>query len=587
METILVDIIPPLLQTLVDRIRQSCSLDAEKGSLGEEIKAIELASDAFNTCTARALSSLRRRQNQLTSVHRLPNEILSLIFVLAIEHKHNSSPSNHRPIRISGVCRRWRAVALGTPRLWTCIDVAGPPNMMETFFNRSGNAPLHISATMGRDPDREKDNAFYWSQHSSRWTSLALFGYDATRASKIWEWAGQAAPSLEALKVYMKGYGAPGSNPVDLFKGNVPPRLHRITLVGFYLPLTNSMFTNLTKLHLGRMLDCPGTYIVDLLQAVRASPCLEELRVEDVNPALGSATWDELALGAPSNIDLPHLQRLSLLLLEAGVVQFILARVTIPPRANLKIDMDGVPRDQDLSHIFPPRPTNLRNLQSIDMLTFASSDDRHHCVVLGGVTTDVDGGNPASLLSIGIRGVHSSGPVQKIMSSLGPTLSLMPVRLFSLEQFSSRKWSVNTLLDMLNHYPSIDALFFHSCHPKFVEALTVTSSNHPCPGLRLLGLTECAISDDALISTARSRTQRNEDACPPGVRLEHLCLSDSHGGSTAVREALSLLLEISLYSGTPLAVYVPKLAPPPTDGSGQLRRSCAQDHFGDVHGLKL
>ncbi|KDQ15789.1 hypothetical protein BOTBODRAFT_272797 [Botryobasidium botryosum FD-172 SS1] len=156
-ESIVAEIVPPFVQTPTDRIRQSCGIHAEYESL---IEALQPASNARNT---NALSALRYRQNQLAPVNRLPSEILLLIFASAIEpaHDHKYSPTGCHPICISGVCQRWRAVALGVPQLWACIDARGPRSLRDILASRSGNVPLHISVGLSKDPAIEDDRVAY------------------------------------------------------------------------------------------------------------------------------------------------------------------------------------------------------------------------------------------------------------------------------------------------------------------------------------------------------------------------------------------------------------------------------------------
>jgi len=243
---------------------------------------------------------------------------------------------------------------------------------------------------------------------------------------------------------------------------------------------------------------------------------------------------DDLSRSAPRDIDLPHLESLSLIFMDGWAVQFILARIITPLHLALKLELQGLQPDQDLRHIFPPNPTNLRNLQNIDLFIFCPNDCRDLCEAQGH-SADLR----VPTLSIIIHGGRGNGPVQRIMSSLGPALSVMPLRAFALQRYSSRKWSASTLFRMFDHFPSIQLLSFRDCHPKFLQALAVSPSHHPCPRLRILKITDCIVPDKTLISIVRSRTKHNKDIQPPATHLKCLRLYGSLNKSTDVITVLS------------------------------------------------
>ncbi|KIO09699.1 hypothetical protein M404DRAFT_53135, partial [Pisolithus tinctorius Marx 270] len=56
----------------------------------------------------------------LSPVARLPNEILALIFLHAIQSPAPNSALLSQLV-ISSVCRAWRTVALSTPEYWATI----------------------------------------------------------------------------------------------------------------------------------------------------------------------------------------------------------------------------------------------------------------------------------------------------------------------------------------------------------------------------------------------------------------------------------------------------------------------------------
>lgn len=76
----------------------------------------------------------------------LPTELLSLIF----EYMRDTSEITRTPIghHVSQVCRRWREIALVTPKCWSDIHIADAGiaiPLLETWLDRSKTLPLRIS----------------------------------------------------------------------------------------------------------------------------------------------------------------------------------------------------------------------------------------------------------------------------------------------------------------------------------------------------------------------------------------------------------------------------------------------------------
>ncbi|KII90530.1 hypothetical protein PLICRDRAFT_173931 [Plicaturopsis crispa FD-325 SS-3] len=92
-------------------------------------------------------------------------------------------------LKLGQVCRRWRAVALSTPRLWSTIHLstnrkylpAEPQRLLEVWLERSQPLPLSLSLKLGDHfgptaGDGRRDAARSWvdllTAHSERWEIL-------------------------------------------------------------------------------------------------------------------------------------------------------------------------------------------------------------------------------------------------------------------------------------------------------------------------------------------------------------------------------------------------------------------------------
>ncbi|TFK78924.1 hypothetical protein K466DRAFT_506496, partial [Polyporus arcularius HHB13444] len=97
--------------------------------------------------------AVRTQCNLTSAVHKLPPEIVLLIFDLvrhetAREAGHAtvelSAAGNCSLVSLTHVCRRWRAVALDCPALWT--GIVSRSSSAETFVQRACDMPLSVAA---------------------------------------------------------------------------------------------------------------------------------------------------------------------------------------------------------------------------------------------------------------------------------------------------------------------------------------------------------------------------------------------------------------------------------------------------------
>ncbi|KAG1731773.1 hypothetical protein EDB19DRAFT_1318871 [Suillus lakei] len=69
--------------------------------------------------------SMNLHKRLVSALWRLPTEVLSQIFVYCLPDDHHLLPAPHlAPMLLTGICRRWRVVAMGTPSLWSRLSVS-------------------------------------------------------------------------------------------------------------------------------------------------------------------------------------------------------------------------------------------------------------------------------------------------------------------------------------------------------------------------------------------------------------------------------------------------------------------------------
>ncbi|KAJ2930329.1 hypothetical protein H1R20_g6784, partial [Candolleomyces eurysporus] len=153
------------LQCLVDERQKSVD------TLDREIEALTKRRDEH-------AKFVKEHSALLSPIRRVPNDILSLVFLACLPH---NSPSRrltrlsavHPALVVSHVCQRWRQLSFNTPLLWSIIDIGVPKppdsreyrlddamahwqwqmqvifEMTEFWISRSASCPLTLSFSGG------------------------------------------------------------------------------------------------------------------------------------------------------------------------------------------------------------------------------------------------------------------------------------------------------------------------------------------------------------------------------------------------------------------------------------------------------
>ncbi|KAF4623285.1 hypothetical protein D9613_001427 [Agrocybe pediades] len=125
----------------VVNVSQSLLTREEACSVCQDIKNLEQEADEASKTLANALTKLTNAKTTANYAHgtilgKLPNEIISLIFCATWDAMEPSlpersdgheEPQEERKLSIAlilaGVCRRWRAVALSLPQIWSDVHI--------------------------------------------------------------------------------------------------------------------------------------------------------------------------------------------------------------------------------------------------------------------------------------------------------------------------------------------------------------------------------------------------------------------------------------------------------------------------------
>ncbi|KAJ3834923.1 hypothetical protein EV361DRAFT_444002 [Lentinula raphanica] len=132
----------------------------------QHLRNIEEMARTLNHELIQARTDLAEHKALLSGVRRLPVEIMSEIFLQCLPEVDTSSviwspePSpDQAPLLLTQVCRNWRSIAIGTPRLWSTLSInasngsASHAEISKLWLDRSKKVPLTLSLLV-RSTDR-------------------------------------------------------------------------------------------------------------------------------------------------------------------------------------------------------------------------------------------------------------------------------------------------------------------------------------------------------------------------------------------------------------------------------------------------
>ncbi|KDQ09957.1 hypothetical protein BOTBODRAFT_36581 [Botryobasidium botryosum FD-172 SS1] len=503
-----------------------------------------------NAHMEKKISALQTRRNQLLPIHRLPDEVLSSIFVLAEGTRHNRTQPLHMrtPFVVSLVSKQWRAVALNTPTLWTTIDVITRP-ISEVFIDRSKSALLGIDLLWGPDccahdtvkhlpSERHRDTYSAHKRyitdvgrflsplipHANRWRSLRVQG---VRPGVLESLLSSPAPSLEILHVQATPFDADfdvSSLHGNLFAGHTPC-LRDLSLASVYQPLTSAIYHGLKDLDLG-WITYPNDSVGRLLHNLAMCPLLEHLTLSRIQFAPSEAS-DTTSL---ASFTLPCLQLAMFTHMDPGTLSAIFSSVRFPASILLKVTGEGDP-----STIFPSSmdfPSHLPAVSLIRRLRISGNLTAPHAGV-GEYSAPNHG-----LFNLEFRPSHQNDDTfpERVCRQILTHLPFQSISALTFQCLLDKYVSAATFASILEGLPTIASLALLSCSHTFLELLVCTTSSRLCPALSVLRISVSEITEASLIDLVISRRDTTDV-----TSLAHLLLSGCNGMED--EDALERILE--------------------------------------------
>ncbi|KAJ7617444.1 hypothetical protein DFH06DRAFT_1306823 [Mycena polygramma] len=338
------------------------------------------------------LKARRRKLSQYVADHealispirQLPSDVIGEIFMACIPSDQNPVMSAQTaPLLLGRICSEWRAITLSTPRLWSSIHIAEPPEslpqhvqdgclqLVKVWLARSGGLPLSIS--FHRTPSASPASSVFDTvmSFSPRWKHISLTGPVSETGINL---SRTAVPLLQTIAIsrYAAGNGPTGPETHDFFRGvNVRTVSLGTNTNPIQLPLP---WSQLTTLNLDRYYDPYGMSPVQIdLSSSTALRILAECgSLRECSLSLSSEA--EETVDAPSSVELPHLVSLKISASSRSVLQpdDPLDRLLLPQLRSFILkgyhrDPDGVP--------YPTLIANATKIQRVeaDVMLFTAA----------------------------------------------------------------------------------------------------------------------------------------------------------------------------------------------------------------------
>ena len=363
------------------------AIDVEKKSIPNALSSAETRTwiDCKMRNLQQSMRALAALRNILAPIDDLPDELLVEIFW---KLRQSLRPDNASPgmirweqgcswLAVLRVCRRWRRITVGTPKLYSFVDYRSPL-LAQMCLRQSGDVPIHVYMQSKMPPNDGNTDMPLLQSHLHRVTRVEIHARHSTMSDLLRKNARHPAPKLQSLRlevasVYRNLVSNDTVQLTTLFKEDTPS-LRRLHLSSVAVPWTSSVLRGLTHLHMQFRDHHAGNppSIEHFLQALESCPLLEVIKLERAGPILQpNIRQCPLPLRI---VELPHLRELRLSSNRPIDTQYALAHLRTPSNALIVIHCKLESSDQDISHVLPSHCSGLDCLSKIRLLRLFVED---------------------------------------------------------------------------------------------------------------------------------------------------------------------------------------------------------------------
>ncbi|KAG2132924.1 uncharacterized protein EDB93DRAFT_1255038 [Suillus bovinus] len=210
------------------------------------------------------IQSMNLHKGLLSPLWRLPNEVLSLIFVHCLPTHHHLMPAARlAPMLLTAICRRWREVAVNMPKLWCRLHIQEAEGRdwqriafcYSSWLERSRG--FRLSLTLGSLRSRSTNTQNLLQPYINQISSLSILVH-----RQVPEFIMTDSLALEDLTVSIAYLNAMPAIAQFISRQRLSLRSLKLKGLVFnlhYLSCLNSVWAHLTNVELA--IDQPNTVI--------------------------------------------------------------------------------------------------------------------------------------------------------------------------------------------------------------------------------------------------------------------------------------------------------------------------------------
>lgn len=327
-------------------LAMSCNPRVSISHLREALNSLDIQMASLLSKRQELESHLEQAVRSHSPIYRLPEELLSSIFVTGVCQSGDQDSLLVSNLML--VCRYWRDVIINSPELWATICISPHDSLQKARrkLARSKSVPLDITVNF---PPRA-ENATGVMENIIRAMDLlrpALWRARSFRLSVPNRPQAHAAllrckedaPLLESLSICIfhsmqeDHYSSPC---LPLFNGHIP-RLRSCSFTSFNFGWDKKIVSGLRVLQLGGYWNGFSPSVDKLLEMLRSCPHLEELALRNMSDAdPDTAVHSEPEFMTNKIVKLPRLVKASFYYAGNMRIRMLLSQISFPALESLE-----------------------------------------------------------------------------------------------------------------------------------------------------------------------------------------------------------------------------------------------------------